>query len=80
MYACALAAGYISLKARSCLPIVEELTQALHNLAVTRRTDGKSIPKDEAVESGVLQSSVSQQHVPVALYEPIWTPKDVHIS
>ena len=57
-YACALAAGYITLTARSCLPIAEELAQALHNLAVTRRSYGKSITKEEAAEAGARHFSI----------------------
>jgi hypothetical protein len=53
MYACGLAAGYITLKTRSCLPVVEELVQSCQNLILTRRSYGKAVSKEEAAESGV---------------------------
>lgn len=52
MYASALAAGYVTLKARSCLPVIEELFQACQNVAITHRSYGKAISKEEALEAG----------------------------
>jgi hypothetical protein len=52
VYACCLAAGYIALKARVCLPVFDELLQSLRSLLLGRRCHGTAVPPQEALEAG----------------------------